>query len=373
MSNAPGTSSSDFDEIEETLTTALTRDAGGFTQTPWHAFWSRLLQSRSLATSAAGIVLFIAFSLATPLFLTSDNLLNMIRNISFTGIVAVGMTYLLIAGEIDLSVGSTYGFLTMVMGILIAKQNFDPWLAMLVIIIIGMVIGLINGLIVTRIGIPAFIVTLAMLEAYRALAIVVSNQFPVNVDPTGSFYDLTGGYIGGQFPWLIIWLAVIVLVGAPILSRTKFGAHIYATGGNPEAARNSGISIQWVKTACFMITSGLCAVVAALLIGYLHIAAPITGTGFEFRVIGAVIVGGVALSGGRGTVYGSLMGAIIIGMITSGLVLLGFSQYWSDIVTGLLIITTGALDLYVRRAGLRSLLYFTAPQAVEAQRAKSGE
>jgi len=238
--------------------------------------------------------------------------------------------------------------------------------------VLGVLIGLINGVIVTRVGIPAFITTLAMLTAYRSLAIVVSNQLPVNVDPTGLFYDVTGGYINGTFPWLIVWLAVIGVIGALVLSRTKVGAHIYATGGNAEAARNAGIRVRRIKTLCFMITGGLCAVVAALLIGYLHIAAPITGTGFEFRVIGAVIVGGVALRGGRGTVYGSFMGAIIIGMITSGLVLLGFSQYWSDIVTGLLIVCTGALDIYVRRAGLRSLLYFSAPQAAAARPSKPG-
>jgi ribose transport system permease protein len=269
------------------------------------------------------------------------------------------MSYLLIAGEIDLSVGSTYGFLTMVMGILVAREQLDPWLAMAAIIVLGVLVGLVNGLIVTRIGIPSFIVTLAMLTAYRSLAVVVSNQLPINVDPSGLFFDVTGGYIGGTFPWLIIWLAVIVLVGGFILSRTKFGAHVYATGGNPEAARNSGVAVRRVKTICFMITSGLCGVVAALLIGYLHVAAPITGTGFEFRVIGAVIVGGVALRGGRGTVYGSIVGAIIIGMISSGLVLLGFSQYWGDIVTGMLIVCTGALDLYVRWAGLRGMRYFS--------------
>ena len=371
MSDVPG-STGDFDEVEDTLTAALEAEAGGFTQSARHSFWSRFLQSRSLATTIAGVVLFVAFSLATPLFLTSDNLLNMVRNISFTAIVAVGMTYLLVAGEIDLSVGSIYGFLTMVMGILITKQEFDPWVAMLAIIVLGVLIGLINGVIVTRVGIPAFITTLAMLTAYRSLAIVVSNQLPVNVDPTGLFYDVTGGYINGTFPWLIVWLAVIGVIGALVLSRTKFGAHIYATGGNAEAARNAGIRVRRIKTLCFMITGGLCAVVAALLIGYLHIAAPITGTGFEFRVIGAVIVGGVALRGGRGTVYGSFMGAIIIGMITSGLVLLGFSQYWSDIVTGLLIVCTGALDIYVRRAGLRSLLYFSAPQAAAARPSKPG-
>jgi ribose/xylose/arabinose/galactoside ABC-type transport system permease subunit len=267
------------------------------------------------------------------------------------------MSYLLIAGEIDLSIGSTYGFLTMIMGIMVAGHGIDPWLAMLAVIVLGTLIGLVNGVIVTRIGIPSFIVTLAMLTAYRSLAVVVSNQMPVNVDPTGLFYDVTGGYIGETFPWLIVWLAAFVVVGGLILSKTKFGSDIYATGGNPEAARNNGVNVRRVKTLCFMITSGLCGVVAALLIGYLHVAAPITGTGFEFRVIGAVIVGGVALRGGRGSIYGSLLGAIIIGMISSGLVLLGFSQYWGDIVTGGLIVCTGALDLYMRWAGQRGLRY----------------
>ena len=362
MKNATRASTGDFDDVEETLTTALSEESGGFTHSARHAFWTRLLQSRSLATTAAALVLFVAFSLATPLFLTGDNLFNMVRNITFTGIVAVGMTYLLVAGEIDLSVGSTYGFLTMVMGILVARGQFDPWLAMAAVVVLGTLIGLVNGLIVTRVGIPSFIVTLAMLTAYRSLAVVVSNQLPINVEPTGLFFDVTGGYIGGTFPWLIVWLAAIMVIGGFILSRTKFGSDIYATGGDPEAARNNGIAIRRIKTICFMITSGLCGVVAALLIGYLHVAAPTTGTGFEFRVIGAVIVGGVALTGGRGSVYGSFMGAIIIGMISSGLVLLGFSQYWGDIVTGLLIVCTGALDLYVRWAGVRSLQYFTSMQ-----------
>jgi ribose transport system permease protein len=364
MTNVPGASTGDFDEAEDTVTTALKDEAGGVTETARRSAFRRLLQSRSLATTAAGIVLFVAFSLATPLFLTSDNLLNMVRNITFTAIVAVGMSYLLVAGEIDLSVGSTYGFLTMVMGILIVRAGLDPWLAMMAVIVLGTLIGLINGLIVTRIGIPSFIVTLAGLTAYRSLAVVVSNQLPINVEPTGLFYDVTGGYIGETFPWLIVWLAVVGVIGGFILSRTKFGAHVYATGGNVEAARNSGVAVRRIKTICFMITSGLCGVVAALLIGYLHIAAPITGTGFEFRVIGAVIVGGVALRGGRGTIYGSIVGAIIIGMISSGLVLLGFSQYWGDIATGLLIVCTGALDLYVRLAGQRTLRYFGTNNAV---------
>src|SRR5258708_38943519 len=233
MSNVPGASTDDFDGVEETLTTALSEEIGGFTETARRSFWRRLLQSRSLATSAAGILLFVAFSLASPLFLTGDNLLNMIRNITFTGIVAVGMSYLLIAGEIDLSVGSTYGFLTMVMGILVAREQLDPWLAMAAIIVLGVLVGLVNGLIVTRIGIPSFIVTLAMLTAYRSLAVVVSNQLPINVDPTGLVFDVTGGHIDDAFPWLIIWLVVIVVIGGVLLLRAPFRSSSFFTPRQP--------------------------------------------------------------------------------------------------------------------------------------------
>jgi ribose transport system permease protein len=156
-------------------------------------------------------------------------------------------------------------------------------------------------------------------------------------------------------PWLIVWLVVVGVCGGVVLSTTTFGYHVYATGGNIEAARNSGIDTARAKVMCFAVTGGLCGLIAGLLWGYLHTAAPVTGTGFEFRVIGAVIVGGVLLGGGRGTIYGSLIGAVIIGMITSGLVLLGFSQDIGDVATGALIVLVGTLDLLARRGVARGL------------------
>ena len=195
---------------------------------------------------------------------------------------------------------------------------------------------------------------LAALTAYRSAALVVSGQKPSVTQGEGLFYTLTGGSIG-PVPWLIVGLALVGVVGV-VLSTTKFGYHVYATGGDIEAARNSGIDTARVKVVCFALTSGLCGLVAGLLWGYLHTAAPVTGTGFEFRVIGAVIVGGVLLSGGRGTIYGSLVGAVIIGMITSGLVLLSFSQDIGDVATGLLIVAVGTFDLIARRTATRGLV-----------------
>lgn len=345
-------------EGDDVLDAAIAREfdseAGGVSR-GWRRVAYGLLVNRSLAITIAGILVFAFFSLTTRQFLTANNLLNLIRNMSLIGIVAVGMTYLLVAGEIDLSVGSVYGVLTVIVGILVSTLNMDPWLATLAVIILGIGIGALNGTIVTRVGIPSFIVTLAALTAYRSAALIISGQKPTVTQGEGMFYNLTGGSIG-PVPWLIVWFLLVGLIGGVILSTSKFGYHVYATGGNLEAARNSGIDTARVKLACFAFTGGLCGLIAGLLWGYLHTAAPVTGTGFEFRVIGAVIVGGVLLSGGRGTIYGSLVGATIIGMITSGLVLMGFSQDIGDVATGVLIVVVGAFDLIARRTATRGLL-----------------
>lgn len=323
--------------------------------TGWRQFAYAVMSNRSLTITIAALVIFVYFSLATKQFLSANNLLNVVRNMSLIGIVAVGMTFVLVAGEIDLSVGSVYGVLTVILGLLVSSAGLDPWLATLVVIALGLLIGIVNGSIVTRFGIPSFIVTLAMLTAYRSAALIISNQKPTTTQGQGLFYAVTGGSIG-PVPWLIVWLLVVGVIGGVVLSASRFGYHVYATGGSLEAARNSGIDARRVKIACFALTSGLCGLIAGLLWGYLHTAAPVTGTGFEFRVIGAVIVGGVLLTGGRGTIYGSLIGAVIIGMITSGLVLMGFSQDIGDVATGVLIVAVGALDLLSRGIASRGLV-----------------
>jgi ribose transport system permease protein len=317
--------------------------------------WLRLSGNQNVAITLVALMVFGFFSLATDTFLTEFNLINILRNAALIGIVAVGMTYLLIAGEIDLSVGSVFGFLTVVMGLLVAVLELSPWLSMVLVVALGAMTGAINGLIRTRIGIPSFIVTLAMLVAYRSAALIASGERPLTTRGRTPFYELTGGELFDVIPWHVLWMVVIMAIGALVLARTRFGYHVYATGGNLEAARFADIDTDRIKLVCFILTGALCGLVGALLFGYLRVAEPTTGTGFEFRVIGAVIVGGVALTGGRGTIYGSLMGALIISMITSGLVLMGFSQDVGDVATGALIIAAGTLGLVARRATSRRL------------------
>jgi ribose transport system permease protein len=315
--------------------------------------WRRAFLNRTYVITLTGIVVFIIFSVSVDRFLTVENLLNMLRQVALLGILSVGMTFLFVVGEIDISVGSIYGFLTVIMGILVDRHGWNPWLSMLAVVLLGAIIGANTGLIVTRIGIPSFVVTLAELVAYRSAALLVSGERPSIADGVGSFYIASGGYLAGTLPWLIVWMVVIVVLGSLVLARTTFGYHVFATGGDSDAARNWGINVRRMKLLCFVMMGSLCGLSAALLFGWLQVAAPITGTGLEFSVIAAVILGGTALQGGRGSIYGSLVGAMIIGMLSSGLVLLGLSQQWKDVATGGLILFAATLDWFVRKIGLR--------------------
>lgn len=308
--------------------------------------FKRWLTSREAVITWIGVAGFILCAFSVDRFLTIDNLLNLSRQIALIGIVSVGMTFLLVAGEIDISVGSVYGALNVVMGVLVVRHGFNPWVGLALVMAIGLAIGAFNGIAVTQVRVPSFIVTLAAMTAYRSAALLLSGEQPSVTDGAGSFYDVTGGYVG-RIPCLIVWMAAVMLVGGGILSQTRLGWHVYSAGGNELAARECGIRTTRVKIFCFMLTSTLCGLIAALLFGWLHVATPTTGTGFEFQVIAAVVVGGVALNGGKGSVYGAFIGAMILGIIGSALVLLGLSQQWEEVITGALILAVGAVDVGV--------------------------
>jgi len=310
-----------------------------------------ILRLRELNVLAAAALLFVALSLATPLFPSPENLLLVARQISILAIIATGMTFLFIAREIDLSVGSTYGLLAVTLAFLISKWFFNPWLAMLITVLLGMVIGLVNGLIITQFGIPSFIVTLGMLSILRGAALLLTGGWPilVKLPPGDSFLEITAGRAWGVIPMQVFWMIGIMLVAGFVLSKTRFGSHVYATGGNEESAILTGIATKRVKIISFMMTSALCGVAAALLVGQIHSASPLTGTGFELDIIAAVVIGGTPLFGGAGSILGTLLGAAILGMITNGLVLLGVSAYFEPVAKGLIIILAILVDTLVRR------------------------
>ncbi len=297
----------------------------------------------------AVLVLFAALAVAAPNFLSVNNLLSVAQQIAFLGIVATGETFLLIAGELDLSVGSSYGFLGIVLAWLMVRQNVGLAPAIALTLLAGLAVGAINGLFTTRFRIPSFIVTLGMLGVLRGLALGLAAGLPItlaSVDPT--FNAVSTGQAFGVVPAQAIWLVGVLVAGSVVLALTKFGYAVYATGGDRRSAAQVGIKTGRVKFYCFLLTQALVAVIAILSVGWLGSANPLTGQGFELQVIAAVVIGGTSLFGGAGSVFGTLLGAAVIGMLSNGLILLGLDQYWQQFATGAIIVAAALLNVTIR-------------------------
>jgi ribose transport system permease protein len=313
-----------------------------------------LLVTRELGILVVAALGFVCFSLSAPRFFTVQNLIGILREASLLCILAVGMTYLLVAGEFDLSVGANYGFLVTVFAFLVVLRGLSPWLAAGLVVLLGLAVGVVNGLLVTQVKLQSFIATLGSMAVLRGAANVVSGGYPISArNENLVFYSVIGGRWLGQVPNLSLLMLVILLIGGVVLAKTRFGYEIYATGGDEESARFAGISTATVKLICFALTGGLCGLIAVLLFGWIGLAPYNTGIGFELRVIAAAIIGGTGLFGGRGTIFGTLLGALLLGMLTNGLILLGVRQFWEGVAAGALILVVATLDLLVQRSVLR--------------------
>ncbi len=317
------------------------------------------LLARLLATREIGIVVvtafaFAFFALAAPRFFTLHNIAGIVREASLLCILAVGMTYLLIAGEFDLSVGAHYGFLVTVVAYLTVLHGLNPWVSGVAVILLGVAIGALNGILVTFVKIQSFVATLGTMAVLRGAANLVSGGYPISArNENSTFYRWIGGRFALGLPNVSLIMALALLLGGVVLARTRFGYWIYATGSDEEGARFNGIGTRMIKVACFALTGGLCGVIATLMFGWIALAPYNTGTGFELRVIAAAIIGGTGLFGGRGTILGTFMGAILLGTLTNGLILLNVPQFWDGIAIGILILMVAALDLLVRRGAAR--------------------
>ncbi|MDQ4076118.1 MAG: ABC transporter permease [Chloroflexota bacterium] len=319
----------------------------------------RLLGQRELGIISAAIFLFIILSLINQeagvnKFTQTENLLTIARQISLVTIMAVGMTYVIISGEIDLAIGSTFGVSGIALGLLI-KDGHDPWFALLAALALGTSIGLFNGAVSTKFGVPSFVVTLGMLSALRGVALALAGGWPVAGLPSDRFFAITGGFLViatdtyTSIPMQVIWMIVVLLIGWFVLSKTRYGYHLYATGSNKQAAILNGIPTDRVKILAFMFTGFLAALAASLQLGFFKSFQPTNGQGLELEVIAAVIIGGTNLFGGSGNILGTLVGAAIIGMITNGLILAGVPTYWQFVAIGLIIIFAVVLDVQIRK------------------------
>jgi ribose transport system permease protein len=310
-----------------------------------------------MGTEITGIVitLFIEcliFALVSPNFLRPNNIFAVLRMISITGIVAVGMTMVLIAGYFDLSVGSTLGLSGILAGYLIVKVGVPLPLAIAASLSTGALIGLGIGLLVTRLQINAFIVTLGFLSVARGLVYVISPGANINVRSPVILF-LGQGQIGHIIPIQVVIMILLVIIGEFFMRRTVTGRYIYATGGNSWAAKLTGIKINRITILVFIITGLLAAFAGIVYIGKLGTAEVIAGSGLELEIIAAVIIGGTSLKGGKGSVVGSLIGAAIVGVLKNGFVLIGMPIAGQTIGTGVIIILAVTIDSI--RSGKRSI------------------
>jgi ribose/xylose/arabinose/galactoside ABC-type transport system permease subunit len=285
---------------------------------------------------AAYIVLCIFLGFTAPNFLTQINIVNILRQASMVGIIGIGMTMVIVAAEIDLSVGALAALCGVILAYLAVTWEWPLYIAIPVVILIGMASGAFIAAFRLLFSIPSFITSLALLTALRSTAFLITKGYPIAPMPPG-FTMFANGYIG-PVPYLVVIMAVLYLIGWLAMTQTAWGRSIYAVGGNEEAARLSGISVGWVKLSVFMVNSGLAALAGIMLVSRLNAGTPTVADGWELDVIAAVIIGGTSLFGGAGSVLGTLLGAIFMTTLKTGMVLLGVSPYSQGVVSGVVIL-----------------------------------
>ena len=294
------------------------------------------------------ILLWIALSIASPYFLTSGNIFNIMRQVSIDAIIAYGELFTIITAGIDLSVGSVAG-LTGVAFALLLSGGVNVLLALAVVVLLGIVIGVVNGLAIDRLGIPAFIVTLAGLQGFRGLTMLISGGMTVSGVPESLGLVSNTAILG--IPTMFVIMVVIGVVSQYLLGATRVGRYMYALGSNIEAARRVGINVTRVTLLAYGLSALFATISGTLLVARLTMGNPNAGFGSELQAIAAAVVGGASLFGGRGTVVGCFIGAILFTTIGNGANLLGVNSFWQMVIEGLLIAGVVYLDnLQKRRA-----------------------
>ena len=296
-------------------------------------------------------VLFILvtfFSISTNAFLTTGNLLNVARQVSMLGISAVGMTCVIMTSGIDLSVGSVMAIVNIIGALLMTQFGLPILPTVLITLAIAAAIGFVNGIMVAYVRVPALITTLAMMTLLRGLAYVLCGGMPVWGLPD-SFRKLGQGHLG-PIPIPVIIMIATFAVGWVFLNRTRVGRYIYGLGGNREAVRLAGVRTARVETMVFVISSLLTGLAGLIMLSRINTGQPKIGTGFEMDVITAVVLGGVSIMGGSGSIFGVLVGVLIIGILSNGMILLDVSEYYQQITKGLVLLLAVTFDTLAKRS-----------------------
>jgi len=328
-----------------TDTAAPARAATGF----------RLAGAHRLLAFASLILLVIFFSVASPNFLQTSNVIAILQATSVNGVLAVAATIVIITGGIDLSVGTLMTFCAVIAGVVLTFWGMPLPLGIVAAILAGALCGMVSGTFVAKMKIPPFIATLGMMLILKGLSLVISGTRPIYFNDTPGFTQISQGSIVGALipsvplPNGVLILFLVAIVVSLILSKTALGRYTFALGSNEEAVRLSGVNTDRWKIAVYTLAGSICGIAGLLIASRLNSAQPALGQGYELDAIAAVVIGGTSLSGGRGTVLGTLIGALIMSVLLNGLRILSVAQEWQTVVTGSIIILAVYIDMLRRK------------------------
>ncbi|MFE8697467.1 ABC transporter permease [Cytobacillus sp. FJAT-53684] len=290
------------------------------------------------------LALVIIVSIINPKFLSMYNILNIFKQVSINGLIALGMTFVILTGGIDLSVGAILGLTGMILGLLIAGGT-PELIAIPAVLIIGGLLGLFNGILISKIKLQDFIVTLATMTMFGGLTLIISNGIPAmgitKNAPVLDFFS-QGSIVGIPFPMIVFIVVFFILL--VLLQNTVFGRGVYAIGGNEEVARLSSMPTNRIKTMVYVISGVMSSLAGIILTSRLSSSQPTAGAGFELDAIAAVVIGGTSLAGGRGRLFGTFIGVLIIGVLNNGLNIIGVSAFFQQFIKGLVILLAVILD-----------------------------
>jgi ribose transport system permease protein len=312
--------------------------------TGWYLF--KLVESRESGLLLVVLIVGVIFSLGTKTFFSAENILNICKQVTLVTIVAAGQTFIITSGGIDLSVGSSLGLSSVIMSWLVARE-WSLYVSIPAGIVIGLLFGALNGFFITRLRLPPFIVTLGMASVGRGLLLIITRGYAITID--SPFIMSLGNDRVFGIPIMALFMPLIVVIAAFLLNHTIFGNHVKAVGGNELATILCGIDVSGLKLRVYALAGLFCGVAGVIMTGRLNGGNPNAGLNFDMDTIAAVIIGGTSLQGGSGTIIGTMLGAVLLGMIRNGLVLWNVNMYWTTVTTGAIIILVCAIDSFTSR------------------------
>lgn len=310
---------------------------------------------QKLLAFASLLLMILFFSFASPNFMEVDNLVSILQSTAVNGVLAIACTYVIITSGIDLSVGTMMTFCAVMAGVVLTNWGMPLPLGIAAAIFFGALSGWISGMVIAKLKVPPFIATLGMMMLLKGLSLVISGTRPIYFNDTEGFSAIAqDSLIGDLIPSLPIPNAVLILflvaIGASIiLNKTVFGRYTFALGSNEEALRLSGVKVDFWKVAVYTFSGAICGIAGLIIASRLNSAQPALGQGYELDAIAAVVIGGTSLSGGTGTILGTIIGAFIMSVLVNGLRIMSVAQEWQTVVTGVIIILAVYLDILRRR------------------------